>query len=518
MKIRDLKISTKFVLLIGIVTLLLIATLSTLIATLSYRIEEKNIEVIGRQTAERYAQFVGNFIQEPLDEARSLGVVFNSITQNQQQLSFSREKANIILKSFIESRPSYLGVYVLFEPDQFDGSDNTYRGTDLHDDTGRYIPYWVIDENGRGVAEALVEYEEDYSGWYQDPKRTNREAIQDPFIYPIQGVDVLMTSLTVPVQNASGQFIGITGVDISIDEIIEMAKSVQIGTYKDAYLTIFSQNGIVSGGVVDEEIGQAIGDITTDETFIELINNGEEYFREISGLEGKTYISYGVPIEIGHSGIEWLVTINILKEELYRPVNNMLFLFSLIGVAIFIILIICIIIITKTIIGPLKIALSAAERISHGDLVSDLQSKSKDEIGHMVTAMGEMSLNLRNIIGNIRATTINVDTRSQNLNNTAQLLSQGSSEQAGAAEQVSASMEEMSANIHNNRENAQQTEKISRKNAENAEQGGQAVNKTVIAMREIANKISIIEEIARQTDKSPRIERCDRSRQSGNPW
>jgi len=500
MKIRNLKISVKFVLFIGIVTLLLIGALSTLVATLSYNIEEKNIEIIGRQTAERYAQFVGNFIQEPLDEARSLGLVFSSIIQNQNQLSFSREEANILLKSFIESRPQYLGVYVLFEPDQYDGIDNQYRGTDLHDDTGRFIPYWVLDENGNGVAEALVEYEEDYSGWYQDPKNTNREAIQDPFLYPIQGVDVLMTSLTIPVQNASGQFIGITGVDISIDGIIEMAQSVQIGTYEDAYLTIFSQNGIVAGGVIDEEIGLSISDFSTDQSLIEIIGKGEEYFTDITGLNNNTYVSYGVPVEIGQTGIKWLVTVNILKEELFRPVNNMLLLFALIGIAVFIVLMISITIISTRIIGPLKKAVNAAESISQGNLVTGLKAKNEDEIGHLILAMENMSQNLSKIIGNIKETTISVDTKSQHLNTTAQQLSQGSSEQAAAAEQVSASMEEMSANIYNNRENSAETEKLSRKNAEDAEKGGLAVSKTVLAMKEIANKISIIEEIARQTN------------------
>ncbi len=500
MSVSNMKISTKFILFIGIATLLLIGALSAIVATLSYRIEEENIEIIGRQTAGRYAQFVGNFIQEPLDEARSLGLVFNSITQNQNKLSFSREESNIILKTFIESRSQYLGVYVLFEPDSYDGSDRSYINTDLHDGTGRYIPYWVIDENGRGIAEALVEYEEDYSGWYQAPKNTNREAIQDPFLYPIQGVDVLMTSLTVPVQNASGQFIGITGIDISIEEIIEMAQSVKIGSYEDAYLTIFSQNGIVAGGIVNEEIGKSIGDISTDEKLIELISRGEEYYAEITGLNGNTYISYGVPIEIGHTGISWLVTVNILKEELFQSVNNMLYIIIAVGAVIFIVLTISVALITKTIIGPLNIALSAVEQISQGNLVTNLKTRSKDEIGHMVHAMEDMSLNLRKIIGNIRMTTINVDSRSQNLNSTAQNLSQGSTEQAAAAEQVSASMEEMSANIFNNRENAAETEKLSRKNAEDAEKGGLAVNKTVVAMKEIAQKTSIIEEIARQTN------------------
>jgi methyl-accepting chemotaxis protein len=79
-------------------------------------------------------------------------------------------------------------------------------------------------------------------------------------------------------------------------------------------------------------------------------------------------------------------------------------------------------------------------------------------------------------------------------------MSQGATEQAAAAEEASSSMEQMSSNIRQNADNAMQTEKIAVKSADGARQGGTAVNETVHAMKEIANKISIIEEIARQTN------------------
>ncbi|MDK4717707.1 methyl-accepting chemotaxis protein, partial [Rhizobium sp. CNPSo 4039] len=79
-------------------------------------------------------------------------------------------------------------------------------------------------------------------------------------------------------------------------------------------------------------------------------------------------------------------------------------------------------------------------------------------------------------------------------------LSQGATEQASSAEEASASMEEMAANIKQNADNAAQTEKIARQSAKDAEISGQAVDRAVNAMRTIAEKISIVQEIARQTD------------------
>ena len=89
---------------------------------------------------------------------------------------------------------------------------------------------------------------------------------------------------------------------------------------------------------------------------------------------------------------------------------------------------------------------------------------------------------------------------SQELSSGSETLSQGASEQATAAEEASSSMEQMSSNIRQNADNAHQTEKIAQKSASDAREGGKAVAATVIAMKEIAGKISIIEEIARQTN------------------
>jgi methyl-accepting chemotaxis protein len=94
----------------------------------------------------------------------------------------------------------------------------------------------------------------------------------------------------------------------------------------------------------------------------------------------------------------------------------------------------------------------------------------------------------------------NVSAGSQQLSAGSEQLSQGATEQASSAEEASASMEEMAANIKQNADNAAQTEKIARQSARDAEASGDAVNKAVSAMRTIAEKISIVQEIARQTD------------------
>ena len=107
---------------------------------------------------------------------------------------------------------------------------------------------------------------------------------------------------------------------------------------------------------------------------------------------------------------------------------------------------------------------------------------------------------LSEVMTSVKAAADNVSAGSQQLSSTAEELSQGATEQAAAAEQASSSMEEMTANIGQNAENSSQTEKIAIKSADDAKVGGESVIDAVKAMKDIAEKISIVEEIARQTD------------------
>ncbi len=104
------------------------------------------------------------------------------------------------------------------------------------------------------------------------------------------------------------------------------------------------------------------------------------------------------------------------------------------------------------------------------------------------------------VLDEVKTVADTVAAASQEMSSGSEELSQGATEQASSIEEASSSMEQMASNIRQNADNAQQTERIAVKSAEDARAGGKAVTETVNAMKEIAEKISIIEEIARQTN------------------
>lgn len=145
-------------------------------------------------------------------------------------------------------------------------------------------------------------------------------------------------------------------------------------------------------------------------------------------------------------------------------------------------------------------AVGLASAVAEGDLTQQVEVRSNDEIRDLVEALNKMTTKLKDVVAEVSTAVGNVSAGSQELSASAEQLSEGASEQASSTEEASSSMEEMAANIKQSAENASQTEKIARQSAKDAQTSGEAVDRAVDAMQTIAEKITIVQEIARQTD------------------
>ncbi len=171
-----------------------------------------------------------------------------------------------------------------------------------------------------------------------------------------------------------------------------------------------------------------------------------------------------------------------------------------IGIIAFVFGLLLSVLITNAITTPLKAAAVTAKRMADGDLSEDVEAKGSDETGQMLAAMGDMILRLRDVVYGVNDAVENVAAGSEELSSTSGALSQGTTEQASSIEELSTAIEQVTASITQNAENSQQTAQIASKSAQKASESGEAVTQAVSAMKEIAEKISIIEEIARQTN------------------
>ncbi|MDY4295215.1 MULTISPECIES: methyl-accepting chemotaxis protein [unclassified Xanthomonas] len=156
--------------------------------------------------------------------------------------------------------------------------------------------------------------------------------------------------------------------------------------------------------------------------------------------------------------------------------------------------------ISRSVTRPIDKAVKVANALSEGDLSMQIEVRGRDETGQLLLAMQRMVEKLQQVVGEVNASAQSLAGASEEVSATAQSLSQASTEQAAGVEETSASLEQMTASIAQNTDNARITDGMAAQAARETLEGGEAVVATVAAMKQIAQKIGIIDDIAYQTN------------------
>ncbi len=204
--------------------------------------------------------------------------------------------------------------------------------------------------------------------------------------------------------------------------------------------------------------------------------------------------------DVAQAGIENTQSIANEAVDLLQSSSLIMILGLIVAMIIGVLLAIAI---TRSITSGLLKGVRFAETVSKGDLTVELEHdyiERKDEIGILAKALNNMVKRLRDIVDSIIAGAGNIAAASQEMSSTSQQMSQGANEQASTAEEISSNIEEMVANIQQNTDNAQQTEKIALIATDGIKDSNNSAKTAITSMKNIADKIQIINEIAFQTN------------------
>ena len=297
-----------------------------------------------------------------------------------------------------------------------------------------------------------------------------------------------------PLPAADGKPAGVAVDTMNISSLTDLVSKAKFG--KSGYAFLAGSDGLVIAHpdpkkVLTENLLQSEG----------LKVLAEKMVKGQGGIEH--YEENGVAMTAGYAPCAltgWSVALTAPYWEYMASVTEMRTLIILVSVGAFLIGALVFYLFSRSITVPLKKGVDFAGRVAEGDLSARMEAHGRDEVGILVEALSGMVERLSSIVADVRGASDNVAQGSGQLSSGAQGLSRGATEQAAAGEEVSSSMQQMGANIRQNTDNAMETEKIAMKAAEDAREGGKAVAATVQAMKEIAGKTGIIEEIARQTN------------------
>ncbi|MGE0079248.1 MAG: methyl-accepting chemotaxis protein [Bacteroidales bacterium] len=262
--------------------------------------------------------------------------------------------------------------------------------------------------------------------------------------------------------------------------------------FNTGYPYIASSDGILI--VHPTSIGTSVAN---NDFFKEMLKNKTGKVETIqylwNGEEKLQYYKYYEPIDA-------FVTAGFYTSEMNKIIGQIrltLLIATLISVALVILVLRTIV---QSLVKALKKGVDFAAMVSKGDLTATVDIYQKDEIGDLAESLREMIAKVKDIVENIQLGADSISTASYEVSSASMQLSEGASEQASSAEEVSSSMEQMAANIQQNSENSQQAEKISVNVSQGVVKVGAAAKESLISIRNIADKINIINDIAFQTN------------------
>lgn len=171
---------------------------------------------------------------------------------------------------------------------------------------------------------------------------------------------------------------------------------------------------------------------------------------------------------------------------------------SIIGVLLF--GIVFTIITSRSITRPLHEGISFAKELAKGNLNVQIHSSRKDEVGELMTALGNNNRSILKVIIDIKTNANTIKSKGEHLSGNARELATGATEQSASSEQLSASVEEMAATVQQNSQNAQSTERIAKESVSGIQKGLFSAQEAVRSMQEIDGKVAVISEIAMQTN------------------
>ncbi|MDR0569262.1 MAG: methyl-accepting chemotaxis protein [Spirochaetaceae bacterium] len=332
--------------------------------------------------------------------------------------------------------PETAGVWCVWEPEVLEGADARYAGSPGSDDAGIFAPYWCW-ENGQLLLYVLDDYRS--ADYYQIPLKTGNEAILDPFIYTVNGKDILMTSLAVPIK-VNNRTVGVVGIDISLAEIQEQLMGIK--PFGNGETALFTQGGVIVAHFDPGRVGKNMAHTEQDmsgkyfDDLVRSVREGKPFTWIIRDPKTKAFLyAYSTPFDIGKTHTRWSIAVAVAEKNVLKPV------YSLMRIA----LIIALITVAGVIGGAFVLAGSISKPIvktadmlkdiseGEGDLTRTLDVHSKDEIGDLAKYFNQTMGKIRHLIAAIKA-------------QSAALMDLGS-ELAANMTQTAAAINEITANI-----------------------------------------------------------------------
>ena len=450
-----------------------------------------------RQIAEVQSLQVSKEMDSALAAARDMG---NSALALRDAGISDRQSLNQLLIHYLAAHPQFLSMSMAFEPNAFDHQDAAFAGQSGEDPAGRYARYVDRDASGKPALHLLTDLETPGSGdYYLLPKQRQKEVIIEPYIYPYNGVDVMLTSIAAPIM-ADGKFLGSVTSDFSLATLQAMTGAIKPWNGTGYALLLSAENKVVFSP----------DKLATGKPYAGKIT-GHDVIRENDPLLKEEAFIIWQDIAIGNSQTPWkLAIVTPVSEVMAEARAFLLKAIVLMVLSIVVVSLVMAQIFTRKVDRPVggepSDAAGIALAVARGELNNTIPVRAGDTRS-IFYALHTMQMQLKRIVDNISDASHSVRGGTSEISAGNLDLASRTEEQAAAIVETAASMEEISATVKNNADNAHKATTLTDRAASLAGHGETLVNDVVTVIGEIddsARKIgeinSIVDGIAFQTN------------------
>jgi methyl-accepting chemotaxis protein len=453
--------------------------------------------------AEASALRSGALVDEAAATARAMAAALDAMRRSGQT---DRAQANHIVRGGLESNPTLVGTSTAWEPNAFDGRDAEFINADeLHDETGRLIPWWYRAPDGRIGAEKLIDYEKPGDGdWYVVPRQLRKQTVMEPYLYPVEGKEILMTTVSHPILD-NGRFVGLTTVDLPLDELSQWIGQQRL--LDSGIVMLLTGSGQVVAHPDSRLNGKPASEAGLPDAVLQAVRSAQKVLTQSAG---SAYVA--IPFAVAQTGTHWAVVATVPMAEVQRDVVRAIG----VGVAVALIalaavLIVLIQLLRRTVLQPLggdpREVAQAIHRVAEGDLSGTHWRSRVLPPGSVVQALHDMEARLRQTLRDVR---MSADASAHAAAEIAQGnldLSSRTEAAASSLEETASSMEELTETVRHSAESARTANQLAMQAAETARSGGQTVRQAIDSMsaiqassQKIADIIQVIDGIAFQTN------------------
>lgn len=461
MNFNKFSLKTKIMLPVAVICILIVASLSVIVGKRTYDNAAEDANKIMAQTAGAEGERMEQVFAQVVAVAKTSA---GSILGMKRAGFFDRNVASEMVHGILKNNKFIVGTCYGLEPNSFDSKDAEYANKPGYDATGRFIPYWSRSGDVESLT-PLADYDKEGAGdYYLIPKKNKKTWVMPPYLYPVNGVNILMTSAIEPLL-FNEKFVGIVGVDVDLKDIQAAVKNIKPFQDSEAYLLTNELQWVTHK---DEKLITKNAELDFDRsTLLSVINENKQHlFSYKKSSDGIEYVAAAIPVTTGPEDKPWVLYVETPKATVMAS--------------------------AKATIREQMVISSLAMVILLGMVywISQILSNK----------IGEMSKQMNESVGVVSGAIAQ-------LNDAGQSLSQASSTSAASVEETVASLEEITSMVKMNADNAKQAAALAVSSTDAATRGEVEVKKLITSMQNISDSsrqieeiISVIDNIAFQTN------------------